>query len=68
MDGKQVSCRRKKSFDKIRENVCGNKRIMLTKGGLCKRKRAEKVEGTECIRFRKNGHNQSPFQNINVNL
>lgn len=55
----------------VRQNqeiVCENKRIMLTKGRLCKRRRAEKVERTECTHFRKNGHNQSPFQNINVNL
>lgn len=43
-------------------------KIMLIKGRLCKRKRAEKVERTECACFRKNGHNQSPFQNVDVNL
>lgn len=57
-----------KSFDKIRETAAEMKKIMLTKDGLCKRKKPEKVERTECTRFRKNGHNQSPFQNINVNL
>ena len=50
------------------KNECKNKQIVLIKGGLCKRKRAEIVERTECTCFRKNGHNQSSFQNINVNL
>lgn len=68
LDRTGILCRRKKSFDKIRETALKMQKIMLTNGGLCKRKRAEKVERTECTHFRKNGHNQSPFQNINVNL
>lgn len=43
-------------------NVCGNKQIMLTRGGWCKRKRAETVERLELSRLRKKGHNQSLFK------